>query len=238
RKHLAVRQLAGREVYIEAADMRGVVRTVGEAGIADIELLLVGREAKPVGLHEVVDDDLDLAGLRIDPVDVLLLLLGRGLDALIKAADAVGRISEPDRTVGGDDRVVRRVQLLAIELVGDDRDRAVELGPRDATAAMLAGDQASLAVDGVAVRVHRRLAVDAEMTVILREAHDAVVRNVAEQDVAAGCEVNRSFRPAHPRRNALDGHRAGKRREAGRPEGWLAALLGGFEMRVGIAAAG
>src|SRR5260370_13250256 len=104
----------------------------------------------------------------------MLFLLGVGFDALIIAADAVDRIGEPDRTIGGDERVVRRVQLLAIVLVGDDGDRAVEFGPGHPSAAMFASDQASFPIDGVAVRVHRRLAEYAEVTVILREAHDAV----------------------------------------------------------------
>jgi hypothetical protein len=103
----------------------------------------------------------------LDRPDVLLLLFGLGLDALIKAADAVGWIREPDRTIGSDHRVVRRVQPLAVVLVGDDGDRAVEFGPSDAPAGMFASDQASFAIDGVAVRIHRRLAIDAEVTVIL-----------------------------------------------------------------------
>ena len=214
--------------------MRRVVRPVREAGVADIELLLVRREAKAVGLHEVIDDNLDVTGFRIYPVDVFLFLLRLGLDALIKAADAVGWIVEPDRTVGSDDRVVRRVQLLAIVLVGDDRDRAVEFGPGDPPAAMFAGDQASFPIDGVAVRVHRWLAVYAEVTVILRKAHDAVVGNVAEQHVAACREVDRSLGPAEPGRDALDRHGAGEGREIGRSERKL-GLLGELQARIRIA---
>jgi hypothetical protein len=36
-----------------------------------------------------------------------------------------------EQDVGGDDNVVRRVQILAVVAVGDDGDRAVELGTRD-----------------------------------------------------------------------------------------------------------
>src|SRR6202171_5221512 len=186
RKDFAVRHLSGPHIQVEHADMRRVVRPVREAGVEDIELLLVRREGNAVGLHEVIDDNLDVTGFRIHPVDVMLFLLRLGFDALIIAADAVGGIGEPDRTIGSDNRVVRRVQLLAIVLVGDDSDRAVVFGSGDPSAAMLASDQASFPINGVAVRVHRRLAEYAQVTVILREAHDAVVGNVAEQHVAAG----------------------------------------------------
>src|SRR5262249_27473768 len=97
-------------------------------------------------------------GLRIDPEHVLLLLLERLHQAFVVALDAVARIGEPDRAVRCDREVVWRVELLAVVFVGDDGDRAVELGAGDAAAAVLAGDEPPLAIDGVAVRVHRRLA--------------------------------------------------------------------------------
>src|SRR5258705_7200798 len=190
--------------------MRRVVRPVREAGIADIELLLVRREAKAVGLQEVIDDNLDITGFRIHPVDVLLFLLGLGFDALVIAADTVGWVAEPDRTVGRDNHVIRRVQLLAIVLVGDDRDRAVEFGPGDPSAAVFASDQASLPIDGVTIRVHRRMAVYADVTVILQETHDAIVGNVAEQYVAASREINWAFGPAEPGCDALNRHGTGE----------------------------
>ena len=80
-KYLAVGRLAARHIEVEHADVRGVVRPVREAGVADIELFLVRGDAKPVRLDEIIDDDLDLAGFRIDAVDVVLRLLGFGLDA-------------------------------------------------------------------------------------------------------------------------------------------------------------
>src|SRR6266702_6287514 len=102
RKDFAVRHLSGRHIEVEHADMRRVVRPVREAGVADIELLLVRREAKAVGLHEVIDDNLDVTRFRIYPVDVFLFLLRVGFDALIIAADTVGWVAEPDRIIGSD----------------------------------------------------------------------------------------------------------------------------------------
>ena len=148
----------------------------------------------------------------------MLLLLGLRLDAFMIAADAVDRIAEPDRTIGSDNQVVRRVELLAVVLVGDDGDRAVEFGSGDPSATVFASEQASFPIDGVAVRVHRRLAVDADVTVVLRKAHDAVVGNVREQHVASCREVDRTLRPAEPGCDALDCHGAGEGREAGRSE--------------------
>jgi hypothetical protein len=49
-------------IQVEHADMRRVVRPVREAGVDDIELLLVGREGNTVRLHEVIDDNLDVTG--------------------------------------------------------------------------------------------------------------------------------------------------------------------------------
>jgi hypothetical protein len=131
-----------------------VVRAVAVTGVDDVELLLVGREREAVGFHEVVDHSLDRAAVRIDPVDPLLLLFLLGFDSLVVCHDPVERIAEPDRAVGGDDDVVRRVQLLAVVAVGDDGDRAVELGASHPPGAMLAGDETADAIDGVAVRIH------------------------------------------------------------------------------------
>src|SRR5450631_330206 len=236
RKDFAVRHLSGPHIQVEHADMRRVVRPVREAGVEDIELLLVRREGNAVRLHEVIDDNLDVTGFRIHPVDVMLFLLRLGFDALIIAADAVGWIGEPDRTIGSDSRVVRRVQLLVIVLVGDDRDRTVEFGPGDPAAAVFASDQASFPINGVAVRVHRRLAEYAQVTVILREAHDAVVGNVAEQYVAASREVNRSLGPAESGCDALNRHGTGEGRETGGAERNLG--LGRLQVRIRIAPPG
>src|SRR5690349_8976192 len=102
---------------------------------------------------------------------------------------------------------------------------------------MFASDQASFAINGVAVRVHRGLAVDARMAVIFREAHDAIVGDVAEQQITSGGKIYRPLGPAEAGRDALNCHRAGEGRETGGTERWR-PLLGRFEVRVRIAAAG
>ena len=73
--------------------------------------------------------------------------------ALVVGIDAVGRIAEPDRAVRLHHEVVGRVEALALEAVGQHAARSVVLDARDAAAAMLAGDEPSLAVDAMAVVV-------------------------------------------------------------------------------------
>ena len=54
----------------------------------------------------------------------------------------------------------------------------------------------------------------AQMIVIFRQAHDAVVGDVAEQEIAPGREIDRTFHPPESGSDALDGIGAGERREA------------------------
>ena len=137
----------------------------------------------------------DRAALGVDAIDVVAVLL-LGLVALVVGKDAVGRIGEPDRAVGLHHHVVRRVELLALVAVGDHRGRAVMLGARHAPPAVLAGDEASLPVDGVAVGVAAGRAEHRDRAVGLVVAHDAVVRDVGEQDVFASWKVHRPLGPA------------------------------------------
>src|SRR5439155_12990505 len=105
------------------------------------------------GIDEVGENRGELAVLG-DAVDVGGGLFGLFLLAFPLAVDAEQRIGEPDRIVGLDHDVVRRVQPLALELVGQHRDLAVLLGAGDAAGdRVLAGDEAALAVARVAVGV-------------------------------------------------------------------------------------
>src|ERR1700726_4276896 len=70
---------------------------------------------------------------------------------------------------------------------------------------MLAGDEPSLAVAGIAVGMVRGLAKDADRAGFFLPLHDAVVRDVAPQEVAAVTEPHRALGPTKPGRQPLDG---------------------------------
>ena len=134
--------------------------------------------------QHALGDDRRLAGAGIEAVDVGADL-GLRLVALVVGEDAEGGIGEPDRAVRLHDHVVGRVEPLAVELVDQRRDRAVVLGARDAPPAVLAGDEPALAVARVAVGEVRGLAVDADRARLLLPLQDAVVGDVAPQQIAA-----------------------------------------------------
>src|SRR4029077_11778623 len=92
--------------------------------------------------------------------------------------------------------VVWGIKALAAPVVGDRDDAAVVLGSAHAPAGMLAGDEPSLSIDGVAVGIVGRLAEDADLTVRLVIAQHPVVRNIRPDQIAARKEIGRSFRPA------------------------------------------
>ena len=110
-----------------------------DAVVGEIDLALVGREAKPVG-PQITGNHRRAPGLGIEPVDIRRQL--RLLDAaFIRIEVRCGWIGEPDRVVGFDHHVIRRVERLAIELVDQHRDAAVVLRAREAARVVLAGDR-------------------------------------------------------------------------------------------------
>src|SRR6185437_15540828 len=138
------RRAIGRDIVGEDLAVRHAAR------FHDIKNLLIRRKAQAVRPEHAFGDDGGLAGLAIDPVDIEVDL-GLGLVALVIAEQSEYRIGKPDRAVGLHHDVVGRVQPLAVEGIHQHRDRTVIFGAGDAAAAVLAGDQASLAVAGVAV---------------------------------------------------------------------------------------
>src|SRR5690606_1881168 len=66
----------------------------------------------------------------------------------------------------------------------------------DAAAAMLTGDQPTLAVDRMSVLVTAGLLERGDLAIHFIEAHDAVVWNIRPDHVSPGGQVGRAFRPA------------------------------------------
>src|SRR5262249_43335551 len=102
------------------------------------------------------------------------------------------------------------------------------LGAGDAARIVLAGDEPAFAVARVAVGVVGGIAEDADMAVVFGPAHDAIVGDVAPEEVAAVADIDRTFAPAKTGGDALD---------AGIAD-FLEARVQRFDARIGIARAG
>ena len=107
-----------------------------------------------------------------------VLLEGVFVALLRPGQDAVRRVGEPDAVVGAHHQVIGRVETAALIAVGEGDDAAVGFGAADAAGAVFAGDEAALAVEGVAVAVVGGLAkgLDAAGG---RPAQHAIVGDVA-----------------------------------------------------------
>src|SRR6185312_13761932 len=123
------------------------------ARLDDVKARFARREAETVRPADIVGDDRHLAAAAVDAVDAGDRQLGLGAIAFVLAADPERRVGEPDRAVGFDDDVIRRIERLALEAVAQGGDGAVVLGAAYLAAAMLAGDEAALTIAGVAVGI-------------------------------------------------------------------------------------
>src|SRR6266571_3813866 len=118
------------------------------AAAVRVESFFVGRERQAVRVGDVVDDAAHASAL--DHVDTLeVQALARVL--LAKAQAAVG-VGEVDRAVLFDDDVVRSVELLAFEAVGEHGALAVLLDPVDRPSGPGRDDEPALPVEGEPVR--------------------------------------------------------------------------------------
>ena len=110
--------------------------------------------------------------------------------------DAKEGIGKPNGVVRLDHDVVGRIQTLAVIAVCQDRDLAVLFGAGYATSdGVLACQQTTLAITDIAVGIVGVFAEDGCFPCLLIEFHDAVVRNVAEQQVPTFWEISRAFGP-------------------------------------------
>src|SRR5207245_11586628 len=121
----------------------------------------------------------------------------------VMAAGASAVVAEPDRPVRCDDDIIGGGQALALEAVGEHRDRAVVFGAGQPLRIHLAREQAALAVAGVAVGVVRGAAKHANRASFLLPFYDPVVRDVAPQEVAAIAEPHRPLGEAKAGGDAL-----------------------------------
>src|SRR6266702_99037 len=132
-------------------------RVVGQDAIAPHVLVaaavrvqnsFVGRQGEAVRVGDVVDDPAHASAL--DHVDALEVQAPARV-LLAKAQAAVG-VGEVDRAVLLDDDVVRAVELLPFEAVGEDGALAVLLDPVDRPPGPGRDDEPALPVEGEPVR--------------------------------------------------------------------------------------
>ena len=101
-------------------------------------------------------------------------------------------------------KIIGSVQLFALKLVHQDSDRAIVFGARQAARVMLASQQPALPIAEIAVAVVRRAAENAHLARIFQPPQDAIVGDVAEQEISPVSKPNRPFGPARARVQALD----------------------------------
>ena len=77
------------------------------------------------------------------------------------------------------DSVVRRIQGLTFELLGDDGDRPGGFVADEAARVMFAGELATFVIEGIAVAVVGMRAVHAHMAIFFIATHLAIIRDVA-----------------------------------------------------------
>lgn len=178
------------------------------AAFDDVQGLFVRGEAQAVGTGEVVDHPGDFPALAVYAVDGVGL--GRGdFVAFVVVAGLEGRVGEPDRAVAFADDVVGGVEGFAVEAVGQHGEGAVVFGAGDAPAFVgggrtLADDEAALAVAAHPVGEVGVFAVHREGVGDFVPTHDAVVGDVADQQVTPVADPDRPFGPTHAGGKFLD----------------------------------
>jgi hypothetical protein len=184
-----------------------MARTAGQmrcAGVCNIEHRLIRGKSQPVRLDEIGRHLIGRARCRVMPVDVASADFRFAVVALIVVEDAVARIGEPDGPIGPDGDVIWRIEPLACNSIGQNGDPAVEFGSRDTARQMLAGDEPSLIVDSVAIRVVAGRAEYRCVSAGIVVAHHPVVGDVRENQIAPGGKPGRPLQPAATRPKPLD----------------------------------
>ncbi|KPX54935.1 Uncharacterized protein ALO35_05769 [Pseudomonas amygdali pv. lachrymans] len=173
-----------------------------------IQGFLVRREAQTIRTCQIIDNPGNLAVRGVYAIDAEGLLL---LDLLtfIVAFGLEGRIGEPDRPIAFAGDVVGRIERLALETVGQHGNTPVVFGTRHppsfgGSARPLTDQQPALAIAAHAIGKVRMLAVHRHLTRYLVPAHDPIVGDIADQQVATVSNPHRPFGPAHAAGQLLD----------------------------------
>src|SRR5713101_1536529 len=214
------------DVHVALAARPRVARALACAD--DVELLVVGGKDQAVRIGHLVLADREIhLPARVDPVGIGRQLtleicdLGRLAESLLDSARgvarparsvhralvelaAIGRVGEPVAAVRVRDDVVWRVEAFAIVGIRDDGDRAVVLVADDTPGQVLAGELATLEIEGIAVAIVRRTSEDGDAAVVLAPAQLTVVGDVAPHEIAPLAAPGWPFRPERPSPEAED----------------------------------
>ncbi len=178
------------------------------APLDHIQGFFIRRKAQAIRTGQIIDHPGDFAVRGVYAIDAEGLLL---LDLLtfVVAFGLEGGIGEPDRPITFAGNVIGRIERFALESVGQHSDAPVVLGTRHAPplggrAGALTNQQPALTVATHAIGKVRVLAVHRQLTRHLVPAHDAIVGNIADQQVATVTDPHRPFGPAHAAGQFLD----------------------------------
>ena len=117
--------------------------------VRDVQDRLVGRQHETVRPFLLARQQLELA-VRPQAIDAVERKLAQR--RVVHAFQAERRIGEVHGAVARDDEIVRAVEPLAFETIGECRPAAVLLEPNDRTATVDADEQTALCIERHAVR--------------------------------------------------------------------------------------
>ena len=159
-----------------------------------IELALIRRKGQPIGTVEVGGHPVQVPARGIEAIEGRRLV-GNLATTFVIIDQAIERITKPHTAVAFHHNVVRCVEPFAIGLIHQGGGGAVVLQTGEVAAAVMAGDQAPLAVPGLAVAVVGGFPEDGN-PMDLTPAQGAVVGEVVEQQALVIAKPNRTLKPA------------------------------------------
>ena len=171
------------------------------AAVGHVEAVVIRCKAESVWLVEVALHDRECPGLRVEPVDEVARLFFGTL------AEAVVRVRKPQGAVVAHGDVVGRIQQLALKLVGEHGDLPISFATNDIAGSVLARDEATLAVDRVAIALLTRLPL--LHAILRRPAQQLAGGNVGEDQRLLSLAPHGAFGKLQRATELLDHHIGG-----------------------------